>query len=177
MREGALGLRAPASSRPAPKGLVAAARERRNLLGIILAVLVAAVFLAIGSVHPPASNAQQRIAYLESQLKCPSCADLSIAQSRDNVALALDAEVARDVHAGMTNAAIESSVLRRYPGSILVPQGGLGVLVVVLPLAAVVLGAVALVVVLWRRRARHGLPQAAEDDEALVAAALRGERG
>jgi cytochrome c-type biogenesis protein CcmH/NrfF len=142
--------------------------DRRNLLLLALAALVAVVFLAIGSVHGAPESDAARVAHLESVLKCPSCADLSIAQSTSPVAQALDADVQRDVHAGMSDAAIEQAVLQEYPGSILLPEGGIGVAVVAIPIAVIALGAAVGGAFLYRRR-RGGprRPSRAAPDEEL----------
>jgi cytochrome c-type biogenesis protein CcmH/NrfF len=149
---------------------------RASLYGIGLALVVAAVFLGIGSVHRAVSSDASRINYLESVLKCPSCEDLSIGQSRDPVALRLDAQVTDEVERGLTNSAIESSVLAEFPHAILLPQGGLGALVIALPLGGIALGGAAVGLVLWRRR-RAVATSAVAGDEALVAGALVGGAG
>jgi len=131
--------------------------SRRTFLGLGLAVVVALTFLAIGSVHPLPAGAA-RVRYLESVLKCPSCTDLSIGQSTDNIAQALDRDVARGVAAGESNDAIESAVLAKYPGAILEPRGGLGALVVAIPAALVALAGAAGVTFLVRARRRGVVP-------------------
>ena len=87
-------------------------RPFRDLLASRLAwavlALVVAAALAIGSVHPGVTSVDGRIAYLDSVIKCPSCDDLSIAQSNASTAVALRTVVAADVHAGESNAQIET---------------------------------------------------------------------
>ncbi len=127
----------------------------RDLVLLGCALLTAVVFLAVGSVQRRGTTAAARIAHLESVLKCPSCTDLSIGQSRDNVALALDALVQREVRAGASDATIERQVLERYPGAILVPQGGVGFLAYAIPAVLLVAGALGGgALLLSRRRAR-----------------------
>jgi cytochrome c-type biogenesis protein CcmH len=137
-------------------------------VGIGAALLVALIFLAIGSDHPPPSSAAGRIAHLEATLKCPSCEDLSIGQSQNPIARRLDAIVTSDVHAGMSDQAITSAILTEFPGATLVPTGGLGLALIVLPSAAIVIGAFVLALVL---RARRRAPELREGDEELVARA------
>jgi cytochrome c-type biogenesis protein CcmH len=152
------------------------ARWRELLTGrvawaVLAGVVVAA--LAVGSVHPGASSESARISKLDSIIKCPSCDDLSIAQSDASTAVALRAVVAADVHAGESDAQIESFVVARYGPSILLQPSS--PLVWVLPVAGIAVAAGALGIVMWRRR--RGVPAAGdgaggEADEALVAAAL-----
>ena len=145
------------------------ALDRRNLVLLGLAALVAVVFLAIGSVHGAPQSDAARISHLESVLKCPSCADLSIGQSTSNVAQALDADVQRDVHAGMSDAAIEQAVLQEYPGSTLLPGGGIGATAVAIPIVVIAVGAGVGVAFLYRRR-RGGprRPAPSPDDADLI---------
>jgi len=120
----------------------------------LLVVLVVAAGLAIGSVHPGQASSTARIAHLDSIIKCPSCVDLSIAQSDAAVAVGLRAEVAAWVHAGLSDARIEQLVVARFgQQALLVPSGsGVDVLLWVLPVVVLGVPAVLLAVYLWRRR-------------------------
>lgn len=154
-------------------------RRVRDLLAsrtawLVLAVVVVAA-LWVGSVHPGGTGDTARIARLDSIIKCPSCDDLSIAQSNASTAVALRAVVAADVHAGESDAAIESYVVSRYgPAILLQPRNPL---VWVLPVAGVGVAAAATGLVLWRRRRpAAGSGAATPGDEELVATALAGRR-
>lgn len=155
-------------------------RRVRDLLATRSAwVLLAAVVVAglwVGSVHPAATSDAARIARLDSVIKCPSCDDLSIAESNASTAVALRAVVAADVHAGESDAAIESYVVSRYGQSILLQPSD--PLVWVLPVAGVAVAAAATGLVLWRRRrlTSAGPTAPAAADEQLVAAALADRR-
>ena len=120
----------------------------------VLAALIVIVALGIGSVHPRAPSETARIAHLDSVIKCPSCMDLSIAQSDAPIAVALRAEVAAWVRGGVSDARIEQRVVARFGEQVLlVPTGsGADVLLWVVPISLVGGGAVLLVVYLWRRR-------------------------
>jgi cytochrome c-type biogenesis protein CcmH len=139
----------------------------RGLPGWILLALVVVVALVIGSIHPPPSTDAARIARLDSIIKCPSCDDLSIAESDASTAVALRALVATDVHGGETDAQIEAYVVGRYGSSILLSPADSIVWVLPVILGVVVVGA--FTVVMWRRRKP---PVATAEDEQLVAAAL-----
>ncbi|MCU1489024.1 MAG: uncharacterized protein JWM85_429 [Acidimicrobiaceae bacterium] len=144
-------------------------------LGWTLLAAVAVVALAFGSYHPAAPSRAARIGALESEIKCPSCADLSVAQSNSAAALDLRAEITQMVRSGSTDAAVEARVVSQYGSSSLLapPKSGEDALIWVVPLVVVVAVAVGLGAFLWRRRA---LPSAgrsgeSERDEELVAAA------
>jgi len=110
------------------------------------------VFAFALSLPATQSSAATRIAHLESLVKCPSCEDLSVAQSNATTAVAVRHEIAADVAAGKSDDQILTSIEDAYGPSILLspPTSGLGVLLWVVPLAVVV----ALVVVGIRLRAR-----------------------
>jgi cytochrome c-type biogenesis protein CcmH/NrfF len=118
------------------------------------AAVIAVVALGIGSVHPHQPSLSARIARLDSVIKCPSCVDLSIAQSDAPIAVGLRSEVAAWVHEGLSDTRIEQLVVARFGGqALLVPSGsGVDVLLWAVPLAVVGGAAVALAWYLWRRR-------------------------
>ena len=142
---------------------------------LLLAALVATL-LAVGSVHGHPRPQAERISYLESVIRCPSCVDLTIAQSDSQPARYLRQEVVIWVGAGRSDSWIEQQVTARYGGSaLLVPAGsGIGELAWALPIAAVVLAGGALAWFLIRRRPAPEHPS--PEDEGLVAAALAGRR-
>ncbi|HXR53871.1 MAG TPA: cytochrome c-type biogenesis protein CcmH [Acidimicrobiales bacterium] len=127
-----------------------------HLASAIALVVVAAVALAIGSgvgrTAPP--TLAQRAASLESEIKCPQCEDLSVAQSNASSAIAVRHQIDQMLVAGATDAEIKQSLVARYTLSILLvpPASGLGALVWFLPLVAVVLALGALGVLFWRRQ-------------------------
>lgn len=135
-----------------------------------LLFVVAVVALTFGSVHRPAPDATARVVYLDSIIKCPSCDNLSIAQSDAGVAVALRREVRQLVDRGWANARIEQFVVGQYgPDEILAPSSDLVWLIPIIVggLAAVALGSGLLRARLQRRR------RASAEEEALVEAALR----
>jgi cytochrome c-type biogenesis protein CcmH len=148
-----------ASGRPAtPAPASKAGRSALSLLASrpawVLVAVVAIIALAVGSVHPRGPSAATRIAQLDSVIKCPSCVDLSIAQSDAPIAVALRGDVAGWVHGGLSDARIEQLVVARFGEEVLlVPSGsGADVLLWVLPTVLVGGGGALLGVYLWRRR-------------------------
>ena len=147
------------------------ARVAWAVLGIVLAVS-----LAVGAHRPaPAPGPAQRASALDAQLRCPSCEDVSVANSSAPTAVAIRRIVAGRVAAGQSDAAIEAFLVSRYgPGILLRPSasGGIGAVwfvpLVVVPGALAVLG-----VVMWRRR-RPSRRAVSEEDRRLVEVALAG---
>lgn len=117
----------------------------------LVALVAVGAFVLVSAPNVP--DAQARIAHLESLVRCPSCEDLSVAQSNATSAIAVRHEIAQKVHHGSSDDQILTSLENTYGTSILLspPTTGLGALLWILPLAlVVVLAAVALR--LWRRR-------------------------
>ncbi|HWD24246.1 MAG TPA: cytochrome c-type biogenesis protein CcmH, partial [Acidimicrobiales bacterium] len=102
-----------------PKGAALGSRWAYVALGL---VVIGA--LAVGSRHDGRSTNAQRIAHLESIIKCPDCADLTIAQSQSAAAKGLRAAVTERVLAGQNDAEIEAYVVKKYTSAeILAPHG------------------------------------------------------
>lgn len=152
-------------------------------------VVILIVALSVGSYHPPRSTDATRIAYLDSVIKCPTCIDLTLAESSASTAVTLRRVVAKMVHEGQSDAAIERYAVGRYGPSILLDPKASGIDLVLylgpLGAAVAVIGAAVVLFTVRSRRRRSGPsgrePPAAGDggvsdeDLALVAAAL-GER-
>ncbi len=120
----------------------------------LVAAVVALIALGIGSVHPQQPSSSARIAHLDSVIKCPSCVDLSIAQSDAPIAVGLRSEVAAWVREGLSDARIEQLVVARFGEQALLVPSGSGADALLWAVPAAVLGAAAavLAVYLWRRR-------------------------
>jgi cytochrome c-type biogenesis protein CcmH/NrfF len=119
----------------------------------VAVVVVLLVALGIGSVHPAQPSSSARIAHLDSVIKCPSCVDLSIAQSDAPIAVGLRSEVAAWVHQGLSDAQIEQLVVARFgEQALLVPSGSGADVLWALPVSAVGAACVLLAAYLWRRR-------------------------
>ncbi len=107
----------------------------------------------VGVVAPSTPTRAARVAHLESLVRCPSCEDLSVAQSNATSSIAVRHEIERRVAAGASDSAILTSLESTYGPTILLSPSttGLGTLLWVVPV-----GALALLVLLgwrlWRRR-------------------------
>ena len=139
---------------------------------LFAAVVVTA--LAAGSVHSSAPTTAGRISFLDSVIKCPTCDNLSIAQSSAPVAVALRHEVRTLVSAGWSTARIETRVEAQYGSDeILSPAAGV---IWIVPIAAGGVGVLAIVTLFVRtRRIKRRSPT--DDDEQLVRQALDGLGG
>jgi len=143
---------------------------------MILAVVLA-VSLAIGasggsSPRTPTAKA----AALDAQLRCPSCEDLSVADSSAPSAVAIRQLVLDDEQAGQSESQIVSYLQSRYPGIVLRPPAtGIQGIVWYAPVAGFAV-AFAVIVVLFKRRQTESTRIAPDDedrrlvDEALGAA-------
>lgn len=130
-------------------------RRYRGKASFVAALVVLAVFLTIGSgvgsSGPPTAAA--RAAAIDARIRCPSCVDISVAQSSAASAIAVRHEVSRLVAAGASDQAIEQRLVSQYGESILLapPDSGLSSVVWLLPVLAGVLGVGGLAIFFWRR--------------------------
>ncbi|MDQ1515518.1 MAG: cytochrome c-type biosis protein CcmH [Actinomycetota bacterium] len=147
---------------------------RRVVPGAALAaVVVAALVIAgAGRSHPSRSPAARAHA-IASELRCPVCQGLSVADSPSPTAKAIYEDVRRRVDAGESAGAIRSFYVGRYGEWVLLrPEtSGTGALVWILPVTALLLGAGGLALA-FRRWRREPALSATEADRALVEAAL-----
>jgi cytochrome c-type biogenesis protein CcmH len=149
------------------------ARPRRSSprQGLLRLVVVLAVALAIGSGIGSTHGApHQRIVALETQIRCPSCADLSVAESTSSAAIAVRREITQLVVAGESDDQIRSALVAQYGNTILLrpPDSGITSLVWIIPAVAGAAAFVALGIFFWRRsREFEALKGEALKDEAL----------
>ena len=122
---------------------------------VILPIAVLAVALLVGSglFDAKAPSSAQRAAAIEADVRCPSCTDLSVAQSNATTAIGVRHQIESLVAQGRSTSAIEQVLVSEYgPTILLVPPDAAGVpLIWIIP---VVLGAGALAgvgIVFWRR--------------------------
>ena len=118
-----------------------------------LVVLGVALLIGSGAFDSSPATGSQRAAAIESTVRCPSCTDLSVAQSNATTAIAVRHQIEQLVAQGRSTASIEQVLVSEYgPTILLVPPDAGGIpLIYVIP---VVLGAGALAgvgVVFWRR--------------------------
>jgi cytochrome c-type biogenesis protein CcmH len=131
--------------------------RRLSPVGLVVVVAVT-LFIGAGRGSPP--TLAQRAAAVEARIRCPSCEDISVAQSDAPAAIAARHQVVSMLREGASPSAIEQSFVDRYGPSILLvpPASGLGWLVWALPAAglAAALGALGVLFV-RRQRALVGL--------------------
>jgi cytochrome c-type biogenesis protein CcmH/NrfF len=121
-------------------------------LRIALPLVVLAVALVIGSgvLSAKPQTATQRADALESVVRCPSCIDVSVAQSEATTAITVRHEIERLVADGRSTAQIKARLVSQYGPTILLEPGGFPIIWIV----PIVLGAGALGVIgvlFWRR--------------------------
>lgn len=140
-------------------------------IGYLCLTAIVAVLLVIGGQARGTTPEARRVAHLESIIRCPSCADLSIANSESPSAQGLRAEVRQLVHQGLSDSAIEARIESQFPGTLLIPSGDSGIVVFVVPAAVIVAGALTFAALLFRRTRTAVADDGA--DEALVEVARR----
>ncbi|HEX9506068.1 MAG TPA: cytochrome c-type biogenesis protein CcmH, partial [Acidimicrobiia bacterium] len=106
---------------------------------------------------------------LETELKCPECQGLSVADSQAPTSRAIRADIKRRIASGQSDGQIRQAYVDDYGESILLsPQGsGISLLVWVLPVLVLTLGATGIVFALRRNRNEPRL-HATDADEMLV---------
>ncbi len=137
---------------------------------LVVGAIVWAAWPSSGTATP-ASRAHE----LATELRCPDCEALSVADSNSTSAEAIRADLLRRTKAGESDAEIRQVYINRYGESILLKptSTGLGLLVWVLPVLALALAAVGLGLAFAKWRGQPRL-QATEADEALVEEARTG---
>lgn len=138
---------------------------RRPWLGplALLVVVVVALLVGSGVLGGGRTTAAQRAQALETQIRCPSCVDISAADSSAATAASLRHQILQWVRAGRTDQDIENMLVARYGLSILLspPASGLNAAVWVVPALAGSAALGALAVLFWRRsRTMHELTAA-----------------
>jgi cytochrome c-type biogenesis protein CcmH len=118
-----------------------------------VAVLALALVIGSGVLSGKPQTQAQRAASIEAVVRCPSCIDVSVAQSVQTTALAVRHQIQRQVAQGRTTAQIEQSLVSQYGQTILLepPDSGGFAVIWILPIVAggVALGVVG--VLFWRR--------------------------
>ena len=129
-------------------------RRRFPLWSALGVVLIVALVLGSGVLTSSTRTPAQRAQSIESVVRCPTCEDLSVAQSTAPTAVAVRAAITQLIAEGRTDQQIREYLTTRYGSSIVLdpPASGWSLLVWLLPLLAGVVAAAALVVVLVRRR-------------------------
>jgi cytochrome c-type biogenesis protein CcmH len=129
-------------------------RRRFPLWTALGVVLVVALVLGSGVLSSSPPTPAQRAAALESVVRCPTCEDLSVAQSTAPTAVAVRGAITQLIAEGRTDQQIQSYLTARYGSAIELdpPGSGWSLLVWLLPLVAGLVAVSTLVAVLVRRR-------------------------
>lgn len=143
--------------------------SRRLSWGLLALVLVGALAAGSRGGSGPATE-DQRVERVASVVRCPTCRGLSAARSDAPSAEAIRDEVRRRVQEGESDGQIKDYLVSRYGEDILLQPRSRTVWV--LPMVGGLAAVGGLFIVLRRRRVRPGVT-ATEEDEALVARALR----
>jgi len=146
-----------------------------NKYSWIFMAAIASALLIFGGLRDSGPLSQQdHIDAITMRLACPTCQGESVYVSRASAAEAIRAEVARQVGSGLrTDDETIAYIEQRFGGQVLlVPRStGIDSLVWALPVAALIAGAAALVIVFRKWRTSDDGTASAEDS-ALVDAAM-----
>lgn len=147
---------------------------RRLLPWLALLVVVGGALVVGTRGDGRPSTPEARVESITQEVRCPTCQGLSAADSTAPAAQAVRTFVAEQVRAGRSDDEIRAELVARYGRDILLrPEaGGVAGLVWVLPVMALVCGAVGLAVT-FRRWQRRGRLAPSDDDRRLVEEALR----
>jgi len=122
---------------------------------VLLPLLVLGVALLIGSgaFDSSSQTVAQRAAVIETNVRCPACTDLSVAQSNSTTAIAVRHQIESMVAAGSSTTDIERTLVSEYGQTILLtpPDSGGIPLIWVIPLVLGVGAVFAVAVLFWRR--------------------------
>ncbi|HUC04723.1 MAG TPA: cytochrome c-type biogenesis protein CcmH [Acidimicrobiales bacterium] len=125
---------------------------------VALPAVVVAAALVVGSgvfdSSPP--TLAQRAAALDALVRCPSCTDISVAQSHETTAIAVRHEIQNLLARGKSDAQVKSVLVSQYGPSILLePPDTAGIPVIWVVPAVLALGALGAVGTLFWRRSRQ----------------------
>lgn len=130
---------------------------RRFPIWVVLGVvLIAALLVGSGIFSSKPLTQAQRVEVIAAGIRCPSCEDLSVAQSDAQTAQTVRAAIKAQVARGRTDQQIDNYLVARYGSTIVLspPTSGWSVLVWILPPLAGAVAVGALVLSFVRRRRR-----------------------
>ena len=151
-------------------------RPRRALPWALLAVVVIAVIAWAAWPDDSSDGVSARVHDLATQLRCPDCEALSVAESSTSSARSIRRDLRRRVEDGQSDDRIRQVYVDTYGETILLqPEGsGLGFVVWGRPAIALLVGAGGLALA-FRRWKREPRLHATDADEQLVARARESE--
>jgi cytochrome c-type biogenesis protein CcmH len=134
---------------------------------VLILVVVAALVVGVRS-HSSKPSVDAETAQIASELKCPVCNGETVADSSSSVSVEIRAEIRQDLIKGESGSQILASVKADYGSGVLEipPASGVGLVVWVLPVVAVVLagGGLGLALRRWRRSGPEATRAASEVD-------------
>ena len=144
----------------------------------LAAVVVAALVIGGGGGDKGPRSPAARAQAIAEDLRCPVCQGLSVADSHSPTAEAMRDDIRRRVDAGESAASIKAHFVGSYGEWVLLkPEtSGVGILVWILPVGALLLAAGGLALA-FRRWRRQPTMAATEEDRALVEAGLAKQQG
>ena len=147
---------------------------RRWLPAVALAAVVAVALVVGGAGRGASRSPSARAHTIASELRCPVCQGLSVADSPSETAKAIYEDIRRRVDAGQPDSSIKAYYVGRYGEWVLLkpPTSGISALVWILPATALLFGAGVLALA-FRRWRREPARAATDEDRALVEAALQ----
>ena len=139
------------AERAAGSGLARVPLWARVLLPLV--VLGVALLIGSGTFDSSPQTVAQRAAGLNAGVRCPSCTDLSVAQSNATTAIAVRHQIESMVASGSSTADIDQTLVSEYGQTILLvpPDAGGFPLIWVIPLVLGTGAVVAVGVLFWRR--------------------------
>jgi cytochrome c-type biogenesis protein CcmH/NrfF len=140
-------------------------------LRVVLPLVVVAVALVFGSgvLHSAPETNAQRAAALESVIRCPSCTDVSVAQSDASTALAVRHEIVRQVSDGRTASQVEQTLVSQYGTSILLepPDSAGFALIWIVPIVLAAATGLGVAILFWRRTRQFALLRRSQAGESV----------
>jgi cytochrome c-type biogenesis protein CcmH/NrfF len=124
--------------------------------GVPLVVLAVALVIGSGVLSAKPQTAAERAGAIESVVRCPSCIDVSVAQSEASTALTVRHEIERLVAEGRSTAQIEAALVAQYGQTILLePPDAAGFPIIWIVPIVLGAGALGVIGVLFWRRSRQ----------------------
>ncbi len=148
----------------------------RNRVAAIVGVAAIVIALAVAYFRPQHESFSARAHGLEEHIACPVCVGESVADSNSSESSYIRQDIEHRMREGQSDSQILGFYAAKDPKQMLNPSnGGLGLIVWGLPVAAVILAVAGLgfAIARWKREPRL---VASDDDEALVQRARREPR-